>query len=191
MFIYVQWHRQQRPKLILALTWWSLALLNGAGSNGSTLTPMVKEKWSDSGCDLSEQQSIDSSIVAAVLFEMFLMLFLSLDVWFEVVCSWIGDVFQMSYMFAAVFGMRCLLWLSTNLKVDGLFAVGCCVVSVVGYHWKVGHQRDLHDIWAKSSHFSGRPHHKCWVLVFTLSQTWQLKILAWVRWFSPRKNPIH
>ena len=44
MFIYVQWHRQQRPKLILALTWWSLALLNGAGSNGSTLTPMVKEK---------------------------------------------------------------------------------------------------------------------------------------------------
>ena len=94
-----------------------------------------------SGCDLSEQQSIDSNIVAAVLFEMFLMLFLmlfsSLDAWFEVVCSWIGDVFQMSYMFAAVFGMRCLLWLSTNLKVDGLFAVGCCVVSVVGYHWKV------------------------------------------------------
>ena len=47
-----------------------------------------------SGCDLSEQQSIDSNIVAAVLFEMFLMLFLSLDAWFEVVCSWIGDVFR-------------------------------------------------------------------------------------------------
>ena len=69
-----------------------------------------------SGCDLSEQQSIDSNIVAAVLFELFLMLFLSLDVWFEVVCSWFGDVFQMSYMFAAVFGMRCLLWLGITGK---------------------------------------------------------------------------